>query len=37
MRVFLTGVACVGKTAIGAKLAGFRGCRFFDLDTEIRG
>lgn len=35
MRVFLAGVACVGKTTIGAKLAYLRGCPFFDLDEEI--
>lgn len=35
MTVFLTGVACVGKTTIGAKLADLLGYRFFDLDTEI--
>ncbi len=32
MRVFLTGVGCVGKTTIGARLANLN---FFDLDTEI--
>jgi len=35
MRILLTGVACVGKTTIGAKLADLLGCQFFDLDTEI--
>ncbi len=35
MRVFLIGVASVGKTTIGAKLADLLGCQFFDLDTEI--
>lgn len=35
MRIFLTGVACVGKTTIGAKLADLLGCQFCDLDTEI--
>ena len=35
MKVFLTGVACVGKTTIGAKLADLLGCRFYDLDAEI--
>ena len=35
MRVFLTGVACVGKTTIGAKLADLLGSQFFDLDREI--
>ena len=36
MRVFLTGVACVGKTTIGAKLADILGCQLFELDTEMR-
>jgi shikimate kinase len=35
MRIFITGVACVGKTTIGVKLAGLLGYQFFDLDTEI--
>jgi shikimate kinase len=36
MRIFLAGVSCVGKTTIGAKLAGLLECRFFfDLDGEI--
>jgi shikimate kinase len=35
MRIFLAGVSCVGKTTIGARLAGFLACRFFDLDVEI--
>ena len=35
MRVFLTGVGCVGKTSIGAILASRLGCRFYDLDLEI--
>lgn len=34
MRIFLTGIACVGKSTIGAKLAELLGCRFFDLDQE---
>lgn len=33
--VFLTGVACVGKTTIGARLAELLNWRFFDLDHEI--
>ena len=33
MRIFLAGVSCVGKTAVGARLAGLH--RFFDLDVEI--
>jgi shikimate kinase len=35
MRLFLTGVSCVGKTTVGAKLAALLGCPFFDLDQEI--
>jgi shikimate kinase len=35
MRVFLTGVSCIGKTTIGAKLAALLGYPFFDLDDEI--
>jgi len=35
MRVFITGVGCVGKTTIGAKLAALLDCSFFDLDDEI--
>jgi len=35
MRIFLAGVACVGKTTIGARLANLLGCRFFDLDLEV--
>jgi shikimate kinase len=35
MRIFLAGVGCVGKTTVGAKLADFLGCPFFDLDVEI--
>jgi shikimate kinase len=34
MRIFLAGVSCVGKSAIGAQLAGLLGFRFFDLDIE---
>jgi shikimate kinase len=33
--VFLTGVGCVGKTAVGARLAELTDRRFFDLDREI--
>ena len=36
MRIFLTGVSCVGKTTVGAKLATLLGCPFFDLDQEIQ-
>ena len=35
MTIFLTGVGCVGKTTIGAKLASLIGYQFFDLDAEI--
>jgi shikimate kinase len=35
MRIFLTGVACIGKSTIGAKLADLLGYQFFDLDLEI--
>ena len=35
MRIFLTGVSCVGKTAIGKKLAALLECPFFDLDKEV--
>jgi shikimate kinase len=35
MRIILTGVACVGKTTIGTKLADLLGYQFFDLDHEI--
>lgn len=35
MRVFLTGVSCVGKTTIGKRLAELLGVKFFDLDHEI--
>jgi shikimate kinase len=34
-RIFLTGVACVGKTAIGTVLADLFGYRFYDLDCEV--
>lgn len=35
MRVFLTGVSCVGKTTVGLRLAELMGLSFFDLDKEI--
>ena len=35
MKVFLVGVACVGKTTIGGILAQRLGYPFFDLDEEI--
>jgi shikimate kinase len=34
MHIFLAGVSCVGKTTIGAQLAGLLEYRFFDLDIE---
>jgi shikimate kinase len=33
--IFLTGVSCVGKTTIGARLATLLGRPFVNLDTEI--
>ena len=35
MKIFLTGVSCVGKTTIGAELATLLNYPFFDLDNEI--
>jgi shikimate kinase len=35
MKVLLTGVACVGKSTIGAELASLLGVPFFDLDTQV--
>ncbi len=35
MRIFLSGVVCVGKTTIGGKLAELLDRPFFDLDEEI--
>lgn len=35
MRIFLTGVSDVGKTAIGRELAKLLNVSFFDLDDEI--
>ena len=35
MRIFLTGVSCVGKTTIGKKVGELLDVRFFDLDYEI--
>jgi shikimate kinase len=35
MKVFLAGVGCVGKTAIGERLAARLGCPFYDLDREV--
>ena len=35
MKIFITGVSCVGKTAIGRKLADLMGIAFFDFDEEL--
>jgi len=35
MRIFLVGVSCVGKTAIGSDLAKLLDCSFFDFDEEV--
>lgn len=35
MRIFIVGVSCVGKSAIGFELSKLQGCQFFDLDDEI--
>ena len=35
MRLFVTGVGCIGKTTIGGKLAALLDYPFFDLDEEI--
>lgn len=35
MRIFVTGVSCVGKTTIGRRLADLLYVKFFDLDHEI--
>jgi len=35
VRVFLTGVSCVGKTTIGRRLSTLLDLAFFDLDEEI--
>jgi shikimate kinase len=35
MRIFLTGVGCVGKTTIGKKMGELLDIRFFDLDNEV--
>jgi shikimate kinase len=35
MRIFVTGISCVGKTTISSILASRLGYRFFDLDKEI--
>ena len=35
MRIFLSGVSCVGKTTIGKQLAAEVEYKFFDLDSEV--
>ena len=35
MRIFLTGVSCVGKTTIGRRLSELLDLGFFDLDEEL--
>lgn len=35
MKVFITGVSCVGKSAIGRKLADLLDVAFFDFDAEL--
>ena len=35
MRIFLTGMSCVGKTTVGRELAELLGVKFFDLDHEV--
>jgi hypothetical protein len=35
MRIFITGVACVGKTTIGREFADLIDVNFFDLDFEV--
>lgn len=35
MRIFLSGISCVGKTTIGRRLGELLGVAFFDLDAEI--
>ena len=35
MRIFLAGVACVGKTTVGARLADLLQWPFFNLDSEM--
>ena len=35
MRLFVTGVACVGKSTIGRRAADLMGLTFFDLDHEV--
>jgi len=35
MRIFVTGVGCIGKTTIGRQLSKLLGVNFFDLDEEV--
>lgn len=35
MRIFITGVGCIGKTTIGKKIAELMESQFFDFDKEI--
>lgn len=35
MKIFITGVSCIGKTTIGKHLADKLGYQFYDLDEEI--
>ena len=35
MRIFITGIGCVGKTTIGSILSSWVGYCFFDLDEEV--
>jgi len=35
MRIFLSGVSCVGKTTVGKQLAKEIEYKFFDLDDEV--
>jgi len=37
VRIFLTGISCVGKTTIGRRLSELLDLDFFDLDEEIEG
>jgi shikimate kinase len=35
MTIFIVGVSCVGKTAVGKELSELLDYHFFDLDDEI--
>lgn len=35
MRIFISGVSCVGKSTVGRQLAEATGYRFLDLDNEV--